>query len=366
MTEKSLRAAVLGAGWYAAQNHIPVLAARPEVVLDGVCRLGPAELERVRSHFGFAFAAEDAAAVLARKPDIVVVASPHDLHYQHARAALESGAHVLCEKPMTLDPSEAWELVGLAQKHHRHLLVANGYHYLPQVDALRRRIADGAVGEIEHVMTSFISATRDVFEGDRGLRAWETAFFRPDRATWQDPVRGGGFAYGQLSHALALMLFLTGLQPQSVSALSFGRGAVDLAASGTLRLSNGAVCSISGAAAMPQGQRGLMRIVIAGSKGMLTAEFDRDWCEMRKSSGEIEHLELAPGDWTYRCDGPVHALVELALDRGANLSPGDIGAATTATIAAMKASSEAGGAPQQIRGRNGRWSTGRAFNASST
>ncbi len=81
----SLRAAVLGAGWYAAQNHVPVLKSRPEVVLDGVSRLGAEELERVKSHFGFA--SEDVDAVLARKPDIVVVVTPHQLHYRLAKAA---------------------------------------------------------------------------------------------------------------------------------------------------------------------------------------------------------------------------------------------------------------------------------------
>ncbi len=45
-TRPKIRAAVIGAGWYGAQNHIPTLAARPEVALDGVSRLGPAELAR--------------------------------------------------------------------------------------------------------------------------------------------------------------------------------------------------------------------------------------------------------------------------------------------------------------------------------
>ena len=65
MSDRRLRAAVLGAGWYAAQNHIPVLQSRPEVVLDAVSRLSADELERVRSHFGFTFASEDFEAVLA-------------------------------------------------------------------------------------------------------------------------------------------------------------------------------------------------------------------------------------------------------------------------------------------------------------
>ncbi|WP_028035795.1 Gfo/Idh/MocA family protein [Chelativorans sp. J32] len=347
MRPGKIRASVIGAGWYAAQNHIPVLARRDDVELDGVSRLGAEELERVRSHFGFAFASQNHRELLDRKPDVVVVASPHHLHYEHARDALLAGAHVLCEKPLTLDPAEAWDLVKIAREKDLHLLVANGYQYLPQVDLLRRRIADGAVGRIEHVMVSFISATRDVFEGNRGLNAWRTSFFRPDPATWQDPRQGGGFAYGQLSHSLALMIFLTGLYPTQASALTFG-SSVDLADSAVLSLENGAVASISGAAAMPQGNRGLMRIFVAGSEGILTAEFDRDWCEIRRVSGEVERLELQAGDWVYRCDGPVDRLVELARGAGENHSPGEIGAATTATIAAMLASARGGGRPERL------------------
>lgn len=348
MSDRSLRAAVLGAGWYAAQNHIPVLKARPEVVLDGVSRLGAEDLERARAHFGFAFASEDADEVLARHPDIVVVATPHQLHYRQARAALEGGAHVLCEKPMTLDPGEAWDLVRIARERNRHLLVANGYQYLPQVDALRQRIANGAIGSVEQVTVNFISATRDVFHGDAGLNSWKTTFFKPSKSTWQDPGQGGGFAYGQMSHSLALMFFLTGLSPETVSAQTFALAEVDLADAGVIRLSNGAVASVSGAAAMPQGNRGLLRLFIAGSEGMLTAEFDRDWCEIRRNDGSVERLEIAAGDWIYKCDGPVNALVDLALGRGSNLSPGRIGAETTATIAAMLASARAAGAPQRI------------------
>ena len=348
-----LRAAIIGAGWYAAQNHIPVLAGRDDVVLDGVSRLGAAELERVKSHFGFAFASEDAVEVLARKPDIVVVATPHQHHYRWTREALLGGAHVLCEKPLTLDPAEAWELVRIARDRGLHLLIANGHQYLPQVATLRQRLADGLIGEVEHVMASFISATRDVFLGDRGLEGWKTTFFRPDRGTWQDPAQGGGFAYGQLSHSLALMMFLTSRWPRQAAAFSFGREVVDLANAGALTLDNGAVASISGAASMPQGNRALMRLFVAGSEGMLTAEFDRDWCEIRRPGAAAEHLAIAAGEWTYRCDGPVHALVELARGRGENLSPGEIGAATTAAIAAMLASSRSGGQPVAVMGDPG-------------
>src|SRR5437870_5753438 len=155
-----VKAAVIGAGWYAAHSHIPVLAARSDVVLDGVCRLGAADLEKVRAHFGFRFASEDYREVLARKPEVVVVASPHAMHFEHSMAALDSGAHVLCEKPMTLDPAQAWTLEARAREAGLGLVVANGYHYLPGVAQVRQALLDGAVGRIEHVACSFVSATR--------------------------------------------------------------------------------------------------------------------------------------------------------------------------------------------------------------
>ena len=338
-----IRAAVIGAGWFAAQNHIPVLAKRADVVLDGVCRIGAAELERVRSHFGFAFASEDYRELLARRPQVVVVASPHHLHYEHCMAALDAGAHVLCEKPMTLDPAQAWALEAHARKLGRSLVLANGFQFLVGIAALKQALQDGAVGRVEHVACSFVSATRAVFEGDVGLARWRTHFFRPDRATWQDPAQGGGFAYGQLSHSIALMLWLSGLEPQAVNAHNYRVGAVDLCNAASVVCSNGAVVSLSGAAALPEGQRALLRLLIAGTEGVLDIEIDRDHAMLHRHDGAQRDLSVPAGQWNYHCEGPVHAVVDLAQGRGENLAPAHIGAATVSVIAAILAPAGNGG-----------------------
>lgn len=342
-----IRASVIGAGWYAAENHIPTLAARKDVALDGVCRLGSEELERVRSAFGFSFASEDHRDVLARRPDVVIVASPHRLHFRHAFDALDAGAHVLCEKPLTLDPDEAFALVRHARERSRHLLVANGYQYLPHLPEIRERLLGGAVGRIEHVACTFVSATRPVFEGQVGLDRWQATFFRPAVSTWQDPDGGGGFAYGQLSHSVALALWLTGLVPAEASAWT--TGAVDLADAAAVRFEGGAVGTFSGAAAMPQGRRALLRLVISGAHGVATVEMDRDVAELSLADGSTRRFDIAPGDWNYHCRGPVNALVDLAAGRGENRAPGEIGAICVAILAALAASSRRGGAPELCR-----------------
>lgn len=341
-----IRVSVVGAGWYAAENHIPALKARDDVALDGVCRLGAEALERVRGHFGFAFASEDHREVLARRPDAVIVASPHDLHYVHVRDAIEAGCHVLCEKPMTLDPAEAWDLVRRAKSSGRHLLIANGYHYLPKLDRLRGLIQGGAVGRIEHLACTFVSATRRVFDGD-GLARWKTAFFAPDIATWQDPAKGGGFAYGQLSHSVALALWLTGLEPKSVGA-RIAPGAVDLVDAASVAFEGGTLGTFSGAAGMPEGQRAILTVQLSGSEGALDLAVHRDHVSIHRHDARPQGVDFALGDLVYRCDGPVNALVDLAQGKGGNLSPGEIGAATIDVIEAVLRSARAGGTPVEI------------------
>jgi predicted dehydrogenase len=344
-----LKAAVIGAGWWGAASHIPTLAGRPEVQLDGVCRLGPEELERVRAHFGFAFASQDYRDVLARRPDIVVVASPHHLHHRHASDALEAGAHVLVEKPMTLDPHEAWDLVARARRLDRHILVCNPYQYLPHVANLRRLLTSGeAVGTIESIACSFVSVTRAVFAGAEGLSKWKTTFFRPERSTWQDPAQGGGFAYGQLSHALPLMLWLTGLRPRQVAARTVDHEGVDLCDAASVRFEGGAVGTIQGAAAMPEGHRTLMRLVVSGSDGVALIEFDRDCCEIRRHDGRLLGPVVLADEWVVDSSRPTHALVDLALGRGVNASPGEVGATSVALIEAMLRAAKGG--PVDIEG----------------
>jgi predicted dehydrogenase len=343
-----IKVAVIGAGWFAAQNHIPVLAKRSDVVLDGVCRIGAAELERVRIRFGFVFASEDYRELLARRPQVVVVASPHHLHFEHCMAALDVGAHVLCEKPMTLDPAQAWQLEAHARKLGLSLVLANGFQFLAGISALKQALQDGAVGRIEHVACNFVSATRAVFEGDVGLARWQTHFFRPDRATWQDPAQGGGFAYGQLSHSVALMLWLSGLEPQAVNAHNYRVGAVDLCNAASVVCRNGAVLSLGGAAAMPEGERALLRLLITGTEGVMDIEIDRDHAQLHRHDGAQRDLSVPAGQWNYHCEGPVHAVVDLAQGRGENLAPGRVGAATVSVIAAILASAGDGGASADV------------------
>jgi predicted dehydrogenase len=182
-----------------------------------------------------------------------------------------------------------------------------------------------------------------VFSGDVGLERWIRAFFRPARSTWQDPAGGGGFAYGQLSHSVALLLWITGLRAASMSARCFMRNGIDLHDAATVTFDNGAVGAVFGGASVPEGGRARLRLSIAGSKGIADIDVDLDRCEFQMHDGISHSVAIAPGEWNYNCLGPVERLVDLSRGTGENLSPGEIGAKATEIIEALLRSARSDG-----------------------
>ena len=87
-----------------------------------------------------------AALVADPEVEVVYVASPHALHLEHARMAIEAGKHVLCEKPLTLDLAEATEMVRLAREHDVFLMEAMWTACHPIVREVRRRLLAGELG----------------------------------------------------------------------------------------------------------------------------------------------------------------------------------------------------------------------------
>ncbi|WP_157960643.1 hypothetical protein [Primorskyibacter marinus] len=67
------------------------------------------------------------------------------------------------------------------------------------------------IGEIEHIVCHLATFTRSIFPGG-SLSNWKHIAVQPDRSTWEAPDQGGGYAYGQLSHALGILYWLTDLR----------------------------------------------------------------------------------------------------------------------------------------------------------
>ena len=82
------------------------------------------------------------------KADAVYVLSPAPLHYEHVKAAIEAGKHVLVEKPFADSHSRAVELTRLAKQRGVKLMVGQNFRYVPLVVALCQELKDGTLGEL--------------------------------------------------------------------------------------------------------------------------------------------------------------------------------------------------------------------------
>jgi predicted dehydrogenase len=334
MSQTKARLGFIGAGWWATANYMPLLAARDDVELAAVCRLGAAELRKVKEHFGFPFATEDAAE-LARQTglDGVIVTSPHSLHHEHAKLALERGLHVMVDKPMCTRGEHARELVQLARDKGVHLLVPYGWHYKPFVQLAKAWLDARRVGTIQHVLCHMASPVRDLLQGNRFVTEGNSGqagdvLFEPDPRTWADPqVAGGGYAHAQLSHSTGLLSWLTGLDPEAVHAFMVAPGAeVDLYDAINVRFRGGAIGTVSGAGTVPPGGITSFQVDlrIFGSEGMLLLDCERARLELRRHDGTSEVLPLPADAGAYSCDGPPANFVELILGKTkVNHSPGE-------------------------------------------
>ncbi|GAB3542668.1 hypothetical protein GCM10027403_35670 [Arthrobacter tecti] len=308
-----VRIGAIGAGWWATSNHFPIYAERDDVELVGVCGFGP-QLEKVREQFGFKMATEDYRELLAEELDAVVITTPHDLHYEHAAAAIERGLHVQVEKPVTLDAASAWDLVARAERAGVHFLVPYGWNYAPFLVEAKRLLDDHGVGEIQHVVCQMASPTRGLFAGDPDdiRQLWDSQTSGPDKSTWQSPDRGGGYAHGQVTHSSALLFWLTGLRAATIAGrVSRAGAAVDLFNAATVTFDNGALGVLSGAATVPDGDSYQIDIRIFGSEGMLLLDTERERVCLHRYDGGRWDLTIPSGEGAYQCVTPPHRFIEL-------------------------------------------------------
>lgn len=95
-------------------------------------------------------------ALLARDDvDAIYLALPNNLHSQWAHKALSAGKHVLCEKPLATNAAEAEQMFAAAAAADRVLVEAFMYRAHPQTAALMSRVAQGVVGKLKLVRSSF-------------------------------------------------------------------------------------------------------------------------------------------------------------------------------------------------------------------
>ena len=107
-TNRKVRIAVVGTGWWATYTHIPALLERSEVELVALCDRSLEKVHRAAEVYKVPRFYTDWRKMFENEVlDGVVVATSQAAHYEVAKAALELNRHVLMEKPMVLETTES-------------------------------------------------------------------------------------------------------------------------------------------------------------------------------------------------------------------------------------------------------------------
>lgn len=156
MAVSDIKVAVIGAGWIATHGHLPGYGragARAAAIADSA----PGVAEQVGRDHGVARWYEDWREMLAReKPDVVSVCVPNAFHREVAEAALESGAHVLCEKPLATSAADAESMFATAKRAGMHLMAAQNQRFRPVNERIKGLIEAGELGHIYHAEAHYV------------------------------------------------------------------------------------------------------------------------------------------------------------------------------------------------------------------
>ncbi|MDA1190826.1 MAG: Gfo/Idh/MocA family oxidoreductase [Candidatus Poribacteria bacterium] len=185
--------------------------------------------------------------------DAVIISTPHTLHYEQVMTALNHDLHVQIEKPMACTSAHAREIMAKQQATGKVVLIGYQRHFDRRFRWIKREIEKGVFGRITFL---------ECFQSQNWLRG--------QQGRWRlDPALSGGGQFNDSgSHLVDIILWITGLAAEEVTAYVDNRGErVDINSAVSVRFTNGAVGNIS--ILGDQVANGMWEdITIAGEKGV--------------------------------------------------------------------------------------------------
>ena len=220
-----------------------------------------------------------------QRMEMVAIVTPNHLHYEIARACLERGFHVICDKPLTNTVEEAEALVQLTRERDLVFAVTYTYAGYPMVKEARELVAGGELGELRKIVVEYPQGwLSEPIEGENKQAAWRT-----------DPARAGvGGAVGDIgSHAEYLARCITGLHIEELCAdlTAFVPGRrLDDDANMLVRWQHG-VKGVLYVSQISAGEENNLRIRVYGRHGSLEWQHrDPDTLMVRPASGPARIL----------------------------------------------------------------------------
>ena len=276
--DRKLRFALVGGGQGSFIGRVHSIAAQLDGRADLVAGALSSDPQRARDSAGdYGIAPERAygsyqemidgelALAESERVDFISIATPNHTHFEIAKAAVEAGFNVVCDKPLTFDLPQAEELARLVEQHKVVFAVTHNYTGYPLVRQAREMVQSGELGEIQAIRACYIQGwlrTRLELE-DQKQASWRT-----------DPAKSGAAGcFGDIgTHAYNLGRFISGVLPDEVSCTLkiFAEGRqLDDYGTAVIKLENGGLATVT-ASQITHGRENDVSIEIDGTEGAIS------------------------------------------------------------------------------------------------
>lgn len=274
---KTVRVGIIGLGM--GSHHVVGYQSHPAAAVVAIADINQGRLAEIGDKYHVANRYTTAEEMLKKeKLDVVSVATPNKFHASLTIAALEAGCHVLCEKPMAMNASEARQMLAVARRTGKRIMINFSQRFHETSRILKRQVQAGSIGEVYFART--------IYHRRCGL-----------------PVLGGWFSNKSLSgggplidigvHRLDLALWLMGCPKpvwvagntynHIISARAHAQGMksdIEDMAVGMIKFENGAILEVEASWAAHIKERDWIETRLWGTKGGLV--------ERKAESGEYE------------------------------------------------------------------------------
>ncbi len=247
---------------------------------DGVAvtAISSRTLDRARwcaDQYGIAAGVEGYGDMLQRDDiDAVYISLPPSMHADWAIASAKAGKHVLCEKPLAMNATEAEQIDANCREHNVRWLDATGWLHHERTSAFRNWIADGKIGDVGHISAA-VSFYQPFQSGDHRL----------------DPTLGGGCLLDLGWYACGVTRFVTGSMPIRVSADAVIRDSVPQRLTAMLWFDNEITATVS--CGYDTATRKWFEVA-GSSASLICDDFTRPWadrptrCWIHDAAGNVE------------------------------------------------------------------------------
>ena len=158
--------------------------------------------------------------------DLAYIATPHNFHAEQAMMLMRHGKHVICEKPMALNPDQVQQMIDCAKENDVFLMEAMWTRFQPCVQKLMQIIQDGVIGDVRHVFGEF---------------SWYAGAYDPASRVF-DPALAGGVLLDLGVYPLMVSMQILGSEPETVQSLCRKTPeGVDMHTSVQMQYPNGAI-----------------------------------------------------------------------------------------------------------------------------